>query len=88
MRINHLHPITFGQKIDHVNYMKILVCVACLNKVTYIYRCKHVVVSFRPKQETNDFGTLNSVFSSVEPENRTIISFKLISWYEETLIKC
>ena len=47
-----------------------------------------MAVSFDPKQETNDFGTSNSgtsnfVFSSVELE---IGSFKVISWYEVTLL--
>ena len=36
-----------------------------------------MVVSFDPKQETDDFETLNSVFSSVELEIRAIISFKV-----------
>ena len=50
-----------------------------------------MAVSFDPKQETNDFGTSNSgtsnsVFSSVELEIRAIISFKVISWYEVTLL--
>ena len=50
-----------------------------------------MVVSFDPKQETNDFGTSNSgtsnsVFSSVELEIGAIISFKVISWYEVTLL--
>ena len=43
-----------------------------------------MAVSFDPKQETNDFGTSNSVFSSVEI--RAIISFKVISWYSVTLL--
>ena len=43
-----------------------------------------MAVSFDPKQETNDFGTSNSVFSKVEI--RTIISFKVISWYQVTLL--
>ena len=48
-----------------------------------------MAVSFDPKQETNDFGTSNSgtsnsVFSSVEIG--VIISFKVISWYEVTLL--
>ena len=53
---------------------------------------QHVAVSSDPiKQETNDFGTSNSgtsnsVFSSVELEIRAIISFKVISWYEITLL--
>ena len=45
-----------------------------------------MAVSFDPKQETNDFGTSNSVFSSVELGIRDIISFKVISWYEVTLL--
>ena len=67
--------------------------VARLNKVSNLgnsisYRYKHVAVSFVPKQETNDFRTSNSVFSSVELEIRAIISFKVVSWYEITFIKC
>ena len=42
-----------------------------------------MAVSFDPKQETNDFGTSNSVFSSVEI--RAIISFKVISCLWVTL---
>ena len=49
---------------------------------------KYVAVSFDPKQETSDVGTSNSVLSSVELEIRAIISFKVTSWYEVTLIKC
>ena len=45
-----------------------------------------MAVSFDPKQETNDFGTSNSVFSLVELETRTTISFKVVSWYEVTLL--
>ena len=45
-----------------------------------------MAVSFDHKQETNDFGTSNSVFSSVELEIRAIISFKVISWCEVTLL--
>ena len=45
-----------------------------------------MAVSFDPKQETNDFGTSNSVFFSVELEIGAIISFKVISWYEVTLL--
>ena len=45
-----------------------------------------MAVSFDPKQETNDFGTSNSVFSSVELEIRAIISFKVISLYEVTFL--
>ena len=45
-----------------------------------------MAVSFDPKQETNDFLTSNSVFSSVELEIRAIISFKVISWYEVKLL--
>ena len=45
-----------------------------------------MAVSFDPKQETNDLETSNSVFSSVELEVRVIISFKVISWYEVTLL--
>ena len=50
-----------------------------------------MAASFDPKQETNDFGTSNSgtsnsVFSSVELEIGAIISFKVISWYEVTLL--
>ena len=50
-----------------------------------------MAVSFDPKQETNDFGTSNSVtsnsvFSSVEPEIGAIISFKVVSRYEATLL--
>ena len=45
-----------------------------------------MAVSFDPEQETNDFGTSNSVFSSVELEMRAIISFKVISLYEVTLL--
>ena len=40
-----------------------------------------MTVSFDPGQETNDFETSNSVFSSVELEIRAIVSFKVISWY-------
>ena len=63
--------------------------VACLNKVTfswefYIYRYNQVAVSFDPRQETNNFGTSNSVFSSVKI--RAIISFKVISWYKVKLL--
>ena len=47
---------------------------------------EHVTISFDPKQKTTDFGTSNSVFSSVELEMRAIISFKVISWYEVTLL--
>ena len=46
----------------------------------------HVAVSFDPKQETNDFEILNSVFSSVELETRAIILFKVFSWYQVTLL--
>ena len=45
-----------------------------------------MAVSCDPKQETNDFGTSNSVFSSVELEIRAIISVKDISWHEVTLL--
>ena len=45
-----------------------------------------MAVSFDPKQETSDFGTLNSVFSPAELEIRAIISFKVISRYEVTLL--
>ena len=45
-----------------------------------------MVVSFDPKQKTNDFGSSNSVFSSVELGIRAIISFKVIGWYEVTLL--
>ena len=45
-----------------------------------------MAVSFDPKQETNDFGTSNSVFSSAELEIRAITSFKVINWYEVTLL--
>ena len=50
-----------------------------------------MAVLFDPKQETNDFGTSNSrtsnsVFSSVELEIGAIISFKVTSWYEVTLL--
>ena len=45
-----------------------------------------MAVSFDPKQETNDFGTSNSVFPLVELEIKAIISFKVISWYEVTLL--
>ena len=45
-----------------------------------------MAVSFDPGQETNDFETSNSVFSSVELEIRAIVSFKVISWYEVTLL--
>ena len=44
-----------------------------------------MAVSFDPKQETNDSGTSNSVFSSAELGIRAIVSFKVISWYEVTL---
>ena len=47
-----------------------------------------MAVSFDPKQETNDFGTSASVFSSVELGIRAIISFKVISWYEVALLVC
>ena len=43
-----------------------------------------MAVSFDPKQETNDFGTSNSVFTRVEI--RAIISLKVISCYEVTLL--
>ena len=47
-----------------------------------------MAVSFDSKQETNDFGTSNSVFSSVKLGIRVIdiISFKITSWYEVTLL--
>ena len=45
-----------------------------------------MAVSFDPKQETYNLKTSNSVFSSVELEIRAIISFKVISWYEVTLL--
>ena len=51
-----------------------------------------MAVSFDPiKQETIDFGILNSgtsnsVFSSVELEIGAIILFKVISWCEVTLL--
>ena len=45
-----------------------------------------MAISSDPKQETNDFGTSNSVFSSVEQEIRAVISFKVISWYEVTFL--
>ena len=45
-----------------------------------------MAVSFDPKQETNNVGTSNSAFSSVELEIRAIISFKAVSWYEVTLL--
>ena len=41
-----------------------------------------MAVLFDPKQETNDFGTSDSVFSA---EIRAITSFRVISWYEITL---
>ena len=50
-----------------------------------------MAVSFDPKQETNDIGTSNSgtsnsAFSSIELEIGPIISFKVISWYQVTLL--
>ena len=45
-----------------------------------------MAVSFAPKQETNDFGTSNYAFPSVELGIRAIISFKVIGWYEVTLL--
>ena len=50
-----------------------------------------MAVSFDPKHETNDFGisdsgASNSVFSSVELEIGATILFKVIRWYEVTLL--
>ena len=45
-----------------------------------------MTVSFDSKQETNDFGISNFLFSSVELEIRTIILIKVISWYEVILL--